>query len=138
LPRRKIRTRPNEVGAALAAALCLAGCGSGTDKHAAPPPRFPHTLAVALAQRSDEIADALDAGSGCRALTLARALQQQTIKAMNARRVPGPLQEPLQTTVNDLAARIACVPPPPQEGRKKGHGKGKGKHKEKKHGEGND
>ena len=137
MPRRKIRTRRSEVGAALAAALCLAGCGSGTDKHAAPPARIPHTLAVALAQRSDEIADALDAGAECRALNLARALQQQTIKAINARRVPGPLQEALQTTVNDLAERIACVPPP-QESRKKGHGKDKGKHKDKKHGEGND
>jgi hypothetical protein len=126
------------VGAALAAALFLAGCGSGTDKHAAPPPRLPHTLAVALAQRSDEIADALDVGSDCRALNLAGALQQQTITAINARRVPGPVQEALQTTVNDLAARIECVPPPPREIREKGHGRGKGKHKDKKNGEGDE
>lgn len=125
------------MGAALAAALFLAGCGSGTDKHAAPP-RLPRTLAVGLAQRSDEIADALAAGSACRALNLARGLQQQTISAINARRVPGPLQEPLQASVNDLADRIRCVPPAPQ-GRKKEHGKDKGKqHGKKKHDEGDD
>jgi hypothetical protein len=122
------------VGAALVAALSLAGCGSGTDKPAAPPPRLPHTLALALAQRSDEIAAALDGGSACRALTLARGLQQQTIAAINTGRVPGPLQEPLQMTVNDLAGRIRCVPPASEE---KGHGKGKHKGK-KKHGEGDD
>jgi hypothetical protein len=133
LPRRKTRTRPSEVGAALAAALLLAGCGSGTAKRAAPPPRLPQALALALAQRSDEIAATLDAGGACHALSLARALQQQTITAINARRVPGALQEPLQTAVNDLAGRIECVPPVEQ----KGHGKGKHKGK-KKHGEGDD
>jgi hypothetical protein len=118
------------------AALALAGYRSGTHEHAAPPPRLPHTVAVALAHRSDEIADALEAGAASRALNLARGLQQRTIAATNARRVPSLLQEPLQTTVNDLAGRIRCAPPAPQKSGENEPGKGKHKGK-KKHGEGN-
>jgi hypothetical protein len=136
LQRRKTRTRQLELGAALAAALCLAGCGAGAERRAAPQPKLPRPVAAALAQRSDAVADALGAGDDCTALTHARALQQQTIAAINAGRVPGPLQEPLQTTVNDLARRIRCVAPPPVEDEDRGRGKGKGKGK--KHGEGDD
>jgi hypothetical protein len=106
------------------AALALAGYRSGTHEHAAPPPRLPHTVAVALAHRSDEIADALEAGAASRALNLARGLQRRTIAATNARRVPSLLQEPLQTTVNDLAGRIRCAPPAPQKSGENEPGKG--------------
>lgn len=128
LQRRKIRTRPRELGAALAAALCLAGCGSGADHATAVPrpPRLPRALASAFASQSDAIAQALDAGDPCRASSLARVLQAQTIAAINARRVAAPLQEPLASAVTDLATRIRCVPPPSEE---RGHGKKKRKHK---------
>jgi len=79
------------------------------------------------------VADALDAGDSCRALALAQDLQQQTIAAINTGRVAGPLQEPLQNAVNDLAGRIQCVPPANEGDHGNGHGKGK-----QKHGEGND
>jgi hypothetical protein len=124
------------LGAALAAALCLAGCGAGAERRAAPQPLLPRPVAVALAQTSDAVADALEVGDDCTALALAQQLQQQTIAAINDRRVPGPLLEPLQTTVNDLAARIQCIAPPEEDDEDRGRGKGKGKGK--KHGEGDD
>ena len=72
----------------------LAGCGSA--KHAAPPPppRLPHALAVRLAREADAVA---------RYPKLAVRLQQDVIAAINARRVPGPLQEELQSRANALA-----------------------------------
>jgi hypothetical protein len=132
LQRRKIRTRPRELGAALVAALCLAGCGSGADQRPAAPraPRLPRALAAELASQSDAIAHALDAGDPCRASSLAQALQAHTIAAINARHIAASLQEPLASTVTDLATRIRCTPPTEQE---PGHGKkkGKGKHERK-------
>jgi hypothetical protein len=130
LQRRKIRTRRLE-RAALVAALCLAGCGSGTsERRAAPRPLLPLSVAAPLAARSDKVAAALAAGDTCLALTEARTLQRATIEAINAGRVPAPFQEHLTSTVGDLVARIQCVPP--TEGRGKGkdkHKRGKGKHK---------
>jgi hypothetical protein len=132
LQRRKTRTRQRDLGAALAAALFLAGCGSGSEQDAAPQPTLQRRLAVTLAEQSDSVARALDAGDECTALSLAEQLRQQTIAAINAGRVPDAFLEPLQDRVNDLAARIHCVPPPVEEpkdnGKGKEHGKGKKKH----------
>ena len=128
------KSRRRNLGAALAAVLCLAGCGSSAERRAAPQPRLDRQLAAALAERSDGVAQALHAGDTCEALRLAQDLRRQTIAAINAGRVPAPLQEPLQDRVNDLAVRIQCAPPPPAE-----HGKGKGEGKgKKKHGKGDD
>jgi hypothetical protein len=109
------------------AVLCLAGCGSGADHHAATPqpPRLPRALARDLASRSDAIAQALDAGDPCRASSLARVLQARTIAAINARRIAAVLQEPLASAVTELTTRIRCTPPTHEE---RGHGKKKGKH----------
>jgi hypothetical protein len=130
------RSSRRDLGAALAAALFLAGCGSGADKDVAPQPTLPRQLAVSLAGQSDSVARALDAGDECTASRLAVQLQQQTIAAINAGRVPGPFLETLQDRVNDLAARIRCVPAPAPEEPKddKGHEKGK----KKKHDKGGD
>ena len=127
----RMRTRQPQLAAVVAAALCLAGCGSTARPHVAPQPKLPHAVAESLAQRSDAVAQALDAGDSCLALRLAQDLQQQSIGAVNAGRVAAPLQEPLQSAVNQLAARIpACVTPPEH---------GRGKHKgHKKNGEGGD
>ena len=133
MQRRKIRTRRLEPGAALVAALCLAGCGSGTpERRAAPRPHLSAAVAAPLAVRSDRVAAALDAGDTCRALTEARALQRATITAINAGRVPSPFQEDLTSTVGDLVTRIQCVPPADDRAKEKEKGKhkrGKGKHK---------
>ena len=130
------RVRQRELGAALAVALCLAGCGSGAGRHTAPPPRLPRALAAALAARSDAVAQALDAGDSCGALSLAQDLQRQTIAAINAGRVSGPLQEPLQGAANLLVGRIRCTPAAPAPGKYGDHpGKSKGREK---HEKGND
>ena len=120
--RRKIRTRRPELGAALAATLCLAGCGSGTsERRAAPTPRLPSAVAAQLADQSDKVAAALDAGDPCDARAQAVLLQQETIKSINEGRVPGPFLEHLTSAVGDLLARIECTPPP-DEDRGKGTG----------------
>jgi hypothetical protein len=124
LQRRKTRTRRPELGATLGAALCLAGCGSGSEQRAAPQPRLPGPVATALASRSDEVARALTAGDSCRALGLAQQLQRDTIASINAGRVPGAFQEQLGSTVGDLVSRIQCVPAEEKHDR----GKHKGKH----------
>ena len=126
MQRRKTRTRRPELGAALMAALCLAGCGSGSEQRAAPPPKLPAAIASALASRSDEVAQALAGGADCRALSLARQLQKETIAAINAGRVSAVFQEHLGSTVGDLVSRIQCIPAAQQ------HDNGKHKDKEKK------
>ena len=127
MQRRKTRTKRPELGAALAAALCLAGCGSGSEHRVAPQPKLPAPVASALASRSDEVAQALAGGDQCRALGLAQQLQQETISAINAGRVPGAFQEQLGSIVGDLLSRIQCVPAvkPPESGKHKGKGKKK-------------
>ena len=121
------------MGAALAAALLLAGCGSGSEQRAVPPqPRLPQPEAAALASSSDGVAQALRAGDPCRALTLAQQLQQQTVTAINAGRVPSAFQEQLGSTVADLVSRIHCVPAPNEHDNGKHNGEKKNKH------EGND
>ena len=127
MQRRKTRTKSPELGAALAAAFCLAGCGSGSEHRVAPQPKLSAPVASALASRSDEVAQALAGGDQCRALSLAQQLQQETISAINADRVPGAFQERLGSTVADLLSRIQCVPTvkPPDRGKHKGKGKKK-------------
>jgi hypothetical protein len=115
--------------AACAAVLCLSACGSGGERHTAPPPTLPRSLAQALAARTDAVTAALTAGDSCRASALAHRLQRDTIASINSGRVATALQEPLSGAVNDLAGRIVCVPPPPQEE----HGRGKHKVHDKKH-----
>jgi hypothetical protein len=117
------------------AALCLAGCGSGEERRAAPQPELPAPVAFELAQRSDAVAAALQAGDACRALDEARQLRQDTIAAINERRIHALFQEPLLASVNDLLSRIACVPPVNEDGDEEEEGddgRGKGEHKGKK------
>jgi hypothetical protein len=106
-------------------AAALAGCGGGDHNAVPPQPKLPATLARQLAAQSDEVAAKLDAGDGCGALSSAQRLQQLTIAAINAHRVPAALQEPLSAAVNDVPTRIKCTPPPAEE-KHHGHGKHKG------------
>jgi hypothetical protein len=132
LRRRKTRTRRPELCAALAAALCLSACGGAKQSAPPPPPTFSRSLASSLAAQSDAVAAALAAGDSCRALTLARRLQQRTIAAINRGRVAGGLQEQLSSAVNALVVRVQCVPPRPRAVPRQdehGHGHGRGKHK---------
>jgi hypothetical protein len=125
---------------AAVALLLLAGCGAA--RPAQPRvPKLPHALASAWRAQADGVAAALDAGDGCLAQQRAVALRTSVIDAVNARRVQPRFEETLVGAVNDLAARISCVPPPapappappaPHEG----HGHGHDDHKHGKHGEG--
>jgi hypothetical protein len=115
--------------------LVVAGCGGS--RQAAP--KLPHDLGATLASQTDRIASAAERGDPCTALSLARGLQSSVIQAINAGRVPGDLQEPLQTAANGLVDQLRCVqpappprPPPPEKHHGKGH------EKKKKHGKGHD
>jgi hypothetical protein len=125
---RNTRSRRPELGAVLAAALTLAGCGSGSADRVAAKPKLPPPVAAALASRSDEVAQTLAAGDSCRALTLAQQLQRETVAAINAGRVPAPFLEPLGSTVGDLVSRIRCVPAVKPHDSGKHKGKDKKKH----------
>ncbi|HET7044521.1 MAG TPA: hypothetical protein VFI37_06690 [Gaiellaceae bacterium] len=97
--------------------LALAGCGGAE-------PLLPRTTAAPLAKQADAIAARLAAGDACGARDHALALQRRTIAAINARRVPAGLQEPLQSRANELVSELEpeCLPsvapestqPPPQ------------------------
>jgi hypothetical protein len=88
---------------------------------------------VSLAARTEAVAQATAAGDSCKAASLAQDLQKEAIGAINEGRIAVVLQEPLLGAVNDLTARIECVPAPPKA--QHDHGKHKGKHG-KKHKEG--
>lgn len=120
--------------ALLVGVAALAGCG-GAAEHVKPKqPRLPRDLAQSWAQQSDAVAAALAAGDGCSARTLAAALQSHFIAAVNERRVPARLQEPLGSALNDLQGRITCAPPQPVVvERGKDRGKKWKKHEKKKH-----
>lgn len=136
------RRRTSACGAAVAATVLLSSsCGGGAQQRVTPPPTLPRPVALGIARASDSVAAALAAGDDCRALTLARSLQQQTIAAGTVARIPPSLRRPLQAAVNDLAQRIECTPAPAEETTPaEGHEKhDRGKHKgEKKHGKEHD
>jgi hypothetical protein len=123
------KTRRLQLCTVLAAALCLSACGGAKRSAPPPPPALSHSLGSSLAAQSEAVASALAAGDSCGALTLARQLRQQTIAAINEGRVTTGLQEQLSSAVNELVARVRCVPPPPVEPRHD-HGKHKGQHKQ--------
>jgi hypothetical protein len=76
-----------------ACSCALAGCGSA--KRDAPPPRLPPALAQRLAREAD----------GVRTRELAVRLQLDVVAAINAGRVPAPLQEELQSRANAVVDR---------------------------------
>jgi hypothetical protein len=67
-----------------------------------------------LASRSDAVAAKLEADDPCGALAAAESLQQETIAAIDAGRVPRRYREKLIAAVGSLATSITCtIPPPP-------------------------
>ena len=72
----------------LLAAALLTGCGGGAKTTAPPAPKLPHPVAEQLLAALDDPAT----------------LQARTIRALNAHRIPGALQEPLLSQVNALQA----------------------------------
>jgi hypothetical protein len=88
---------------ALLFVVFAAGCGGGA-KHTAPP--LPRALAQAWAQRADAIAVAVP----CAAHRQADVLRTEVILAINRRKVPQDLLEPLTSKVNALAGHKPCTP----------------------------
>ena len=113
-------------------ALVLVGCGGGD--HVAPPPkppRIPAGIAARLAAQADRVA-ALAPGT-CAARDAAARFRTEVIASIQRRQIPARYQEPLLSSANSLAARLAaCTPPPPVE---PDHDHDKHKGKKKRHGE---
>jgi hypothetical protein len=126
----------------VAAALAVSGCGGGerTAETTAPVrPTLPRAVADDLADRSDAIADALDAGDICTAAGRADELRAATITAINNGHVPQEFQEDLQARANELVNTVNCPPPPTTtEEDEQESGQGKGRGKKKGHNKGND
>jgi hypothetical protein len=96
--------------------LIAAGCGGSHAKETtARQPHLPRALAESWARQADAVAAALAANDGCTARAQATALQQSFIAAANGHRVPQRFLEPLGSSVDDLAGRITCTPPPAPE-----------------------
>lgn len=89
--------------ALLLVVFAVAGCG-GASKPAEPP------LPRALAQHWAHQADAIASASPCAAHGQATALRTDVILAVNRRKIPQHLLEPLTSKVNALAAHKACAP----------------------------
>jgi hypothetical protein len=85
--------------AALLCVLGLAGCG------AAERPKLPAELGREWARSAELIAGARRCDES---RSIAEKLRASVITAINARRVPPSLQEPLTSKVNALAARPGC------------------------------
>jgi hypothetical protein len=115
---------------ALGAALAPASCG-GSDQSSAEAPRLPRALASDLAETSEAIAHALDAGDVCGAAGLADQLKDAVDAAVSAGEVPPELRGELQQAALDLQNGVNCTEEPEEEkeegeegkGKKKGHDK---------------
>jgi hypothetical protein len=92
------------LAALLLVVVTVAGCG-GAAKHAAGPP-----LPRALAQRWARQADGIATADPCAAHKQAVALRTTVILAVNRRKIPQHLLEPLTSKVNALAEHNACAP----------------------------
>jgi hypothetical protein len=132
-------TRPARALTLVMSAVALGGCAG--HRHEGARPAFPRPLALQLAAESDGVARELAGHDDCAARSAAIHLRQQTIREINAGHVPAAFRETLQSSANDLASRIRCVPPVPAAPRaspapapeQHGHGnhgkhKGQGKH----------
>lgn len=115
---------------ALGAALAPASCG-GSDQSSAEAPKLPRALASDLADTSEAIADALDAGDVCGAAGLADQLKDAVDAAVSAGQVPPELRGEVEQAALDLQNGVNCPAPPEEEeedgekgkGKKKGHDK---------------
>ena len=91
-------------------AIVAAGCGGAARTRDAVRHGVPRQLAQEWATQASTIAAAAAAGNSCRARRLAGSLRSDVISADG--RVPGRLRIPLLRSVNSLADRITCTPPP--------------------------
>jgi hypothetical protein len=108
--------------AALSLAIALAGCGSSSET-STEPPTLPRALASALADKSDEIASALEGGDSCGAAHHADELKEAVDAAISDGQVPAAFRGELERTTTDLQNEVNCTEEhgDENEGEKKGH-----------------
>jgi hypothetical protein len=111
--------------AALSVAIALAGCGSSSETTAGQP-ALARGLANALADKSDEIAAALEGNDECGAARLADELKDAVDAAIANGQVPAALRGELERTSTDLQNEVNCPEEHGKEdkGEKKGHDEG--------------
>jgi hypothetical protein len=89
--------------------LLAAGCGGEE-------PAIQRDLAGQLATQSMRVAADLDSENFCDARNDVAVLQERTIAAINAGRIPAELQEELLAKVNVLVEAVTCTPPAAADG----------------------
>ena len=120
--------------AALSLAIALAGCGSSSSGTTAGQPALSRGVANALADKSDEIAAALESNNECGAAQLADELKDAVDAAIANGQVPAALRGELARTSTDLQNEVNCPEEHPEDngkdenkgedkGEKKGHDK---------------
>ena len=136
--------------------LALVACGGGEPEpeRRSEPPRIPSAVANELAERSDAVADKIDAGDICGAARDADALEDRVEALIAAGEIPRRYRKELQSEAIWLQANVNCPQPtpPPQEDEKedeeekkkekdeddnKGRGNGNGEGEGNGNGEGN-
>jgi hypothetical protein len=105
--------------AALSCAAVLAGCGGGEaePERRTEPPRIPSAVADELAERSEAVADKIEAGDVCGAAHEADALEDRVEALIAAGDIPRRYQDELQSEAVWLRDRVNCpeAAPPPEE-----------------------
>jgi hypothetical protein len=128
--------RPLAAGlAALACAATLAGCGGGDGdgERRSEPRKIPSAAAGELADRSEAVADKIDAGDVCAAAHEADALEDRVEQLIAEGKVPQRYHEELRAEAVWLRDNVNCPQPKPEEEKeekdadKKGENGGKGK-----------
>ena len=99
---------PTLTASAAALSLLLAGCGGGQ-------PNVDSAAADELAQRADQVAEALEAGDGCLALERTAELQSATATARDDGRVTDTVAAEVLTAAQRIAQGTSCEPPPEDE-----------------------
>ncbi len=112
--------------------VAVAACGGSAQPQAEERP-LPRALASDLADKSEAIAAALDAGDQCGAAHLADELQDAVEAAVADGRIPAEFQGELEEAALDLQNGVNCVveeeDPGTTETKDKGKDEGKGKKK---------
>jgi hypothetical protein len=99
---------------ALGAALAGSACG-GSDQRSAEEPSLPRALASDLADTSEAIAAALDAGDVCGAAGLADELKNAVDAAVASGQVPPEFESELEGTALELQNGVNCPAEPEEE-----------------------
>ena len=108
--------------ASLALVLALAGCGGSTPTQS-DSSAIPRSAADKLADQSESIAAAWEAGDTCGAAQQADDLRHAVEDALAAGEIPAAYQDELQAAVENLQNTANCT----EEGDEEEHGNGKAK-----------